>query len=199
MLKNKFKIHNKSVLGIIIIVLWSSLLPGLYPTPLQSRKGIKSLAKELAELPEWLKKESGDEGYTQQDHENMMINELISSWFKGVLMILIGILSGILIIRRSPLGHLLAVICFAFFLIFPRLYNLVRYGLSSHIKTLQISLTKNYYSLFFGIIRDDIVFVISVIIFIYLILPSTVRKFTGVNSITKPSHDNGLENPDFET
>jgi hypothetical protein len=192
MLKNKLKIDNKSVLGIIIILLWSSFLPSLYPTPFQSKKGIKSLAKELAELPEWIKKESGDEGYTQQDHENMIINELISSWFKGVFMILIGILSGILIIRRSPLGHILAVICFAFFLIIPRSFSFIRYGLSSHIKMLQISLTKNYYSIFFSIIRDDIVLVISVIIFIYLILPSTVKKFKSVNGIRKLESDNGL-------
>ncbi len=197
MLKNKLKINNKSVLGIIIILLWSSFLPGLYPTPLQSRKGIKSLAKELAELPEWLKKESGDKGYTQQDYENMMMNELISSWFKGLLMILIGILSGFLIIRRGPLGHFLAVICFAFFLIIPRSISFIRYGLFSHIKMLQISLTKNH-SLFFGIIRDDIVLVISVIIFIYLILPSTVKKFKTINGISKPPSGNELKNTHYE-
>ncbi|NIS18153.1 MAG: hypothetical protein GWN00_16835, partial [Aliifodinibius sp.] len=183
MIKNKLKIHNKSVLGIIIILLWSSFLPSLYPTPIQQKKGIKSLAKKASEVPDWIKKESGYEGYTQQDHENMMMNELISSWFKGVLMILIGILSGFLIIRRGPLGHFLAVICFAFFLIIPRSISFIRYGLYSHIKMLQISLAKNYYSLFFSIIHDDIVLVISVIIFIYLILPSTIKKFTGINGI----------------
>ena len=199
MLKNKLKIHNKSVLGIIIILLWSSLLPYLYPTPFQSKNGIKYLAKMGYDVPDWIKKESGYEERTQQDLENMMINELISSWFKDILGILIGILSGILIIRRRPLGHILAVICLAFFLIFPRLYHLIKYGLFSHIRVLQFLLSKKYYLRTFSAIHSDIVFLIAVIIFIYLILPSTVKKFTGVNSITKPSHDNGLENPDFET
>jgi hypothetical protein len=188
MLKNKLKIDNKSVLGIIIILLWSSFLPSLYPTPLQSKKGIKSLAKMASEVPDWIKKEAGYEEYTQKDIENMMINELISSWFKSLLMILIGILSGILIIRRSPLGHILAVICFAFFLIIPRSISFIRYGLYSHIKMLQISLAKNY-SIFFRIIRGDIVLVMSVIIFIYLILPSTVKKFKTINGI-RNTHTN---------
>jgi hypothetical protein len=197
MLKNKLIIHKKSVLGIIIILLWSSFLPNLYPTPFQRKKAIKSFAKELAELPEWIKKESGDEGYTQQDYENMIINELISSWYKGVFMILIGILSGFLIIRRSPVGYILAVFCFALFLIIPRSFSFIRYGLSSHIKMLQISLTKNY-SLFFSIIRDDIVLVISVIIFIYLILPSTVKKFKSINGTRKPAPDNELKTTKYE-
>jgi len=197
MLKNKLKIHNKSVLGIIIILLWSSLLPYLYPTPFHSIKGIKSLAKEVFEVPDWIKKEAGDEDLTQQDIENSMINELISLWFKDVLGILIGILSGILIIRRRPLGYILAVICFAFFLIFPRLYSLVRYGLSSHIRLLQLSLKKNFHPI--RIIHGDIVFVIALIIFIYLILPSTVKKYTGINSITKPDSGNDQLNLKSET
>ena len=191
MLINKSKICNTSVLVIIIILLWSFLLPYLYPTPFHSIKGIKSLAKDAVELPEWIKKEADFQERTQQEHENEMINELMFYWFRGILGILIGILSGILIIRRRPIGYILAIFCFAFFLIFPQLYQLIRYGISSHIKMLQISLTKNYYTI--RIIHGDIVFVISVIIFIYLILPSTVKKFAGVNGIRKPAPDNGLE------
>jgi hypothetical protein len=185
-------------LGIIIILLWSSLLPYLYPTPLQSKKGIKLLAKEVSEVPDWIKKEAGYQEHTQQELENMMMNELMSSWLKSILGILIGILSGILIIRRRPVGYILAIFCFAFFIIFPRLYQLIRYGPSSFIRVLQVSLTGKYYSIFFRIIYDDIVFLISVIIFIYLILPSTVKKFTGINGIRKPPPANGLETTNYE-
>jgi len=181
MLKNKLKIYNKTVLGIIIILLWSSYLPNMYPIPFRRNPGIKSLAKEVAEGPEWIKKEAGFEGYTQEDLEKAMTNELIFSWFKGLLMILIGILSGILFIRRGHLGYILAIICFAFFLIIPRLCSFIKYGLFSHIRILHLALTKKYYSMFFSIIRDEIVFLISVIIIIYLILPSTVKKFKTIN------------------
>jgi hypothetical protein len=192
MLKNKCKICNKSVLGIIIILLWSSFLPSMYPTPFQSIKGIKSIAKEVAEGPEWIKKEGGFEGDTQEDLENMMINELVFTWVKCLSGIIIGILSGILIIRRRHLGYILAIICLYFFLIIPRSFSFIRYGLFSHIKMLQISLTKSSYSISFSIIRDDIVLVISVIIFIYLILPSTVKKFKSINGIRKLKSGNEL-------
>jgi hypothetical protein len=198
MLKNKLKVHNKTVLGIIIVLLWSSHLPSVYPTPFQNKKGIKLLAKEVSGVPDWIKKEAGCEEQTQQELENSMMNELIFTWFKWLLMILIGILSGILIIRRKLLGHILAVICFVFFLIIPQLYYLIRYGLSPFIRILQISLAKKYYSIFFSVIRDDIVLLISVIIFIYLILPSTVRKFTGINGTRKPPTANDMENTNYE-
>ena len=198
MLKNKFKIHNKTALGIIIILLWSSLLPYSYPTPFQSKKGIKLLAKEASEVPDWIKEEAGYEEHTQQELENMMMNELMSSWLKNILGILIGIISGILIIRRKLIGHILAVICFAFFLIFPRLHHLVRYGLSSHIRVLQFLLSKKYYLRTFSAIHCDIVFVISVIIFIYLILLSTVRKFASINGIRKMPTDSSLETNNYE-
>ena len=186
MLKNKCKIYNKSVLGIIIILLWSSYLPNMYPTPFRRNPGIKSIAKELAEAPEFIKEEAGYEGYTQEDLEKQIRYKLIFSWFKWVLMILIGILSGILFIRRGHLGYILAIICFAFFIIIPRLYMFIRYGLFSYLRVLHLALTKNYYSMFFSMIRNDIVFLISLIIFIYLILPSTVRKFKSINGIRKP-------------
>ena len=176
MLKNKLKIYNKSVLGIIIILLWSSLLPYIFPTPFQCKTGIKWLAKEVAEGPEWIKKEAGFEGYTQEDLEKMMTNELIFSWFKDVSGILIGILSGILIIRRRLLGHILAVICLAFFIIIPRSFSFIRHGLFSSIRVLHFSLSKKYYLRSFSIVHSDIVFVISIIIFIYLILHLTVKK-----------------------
>jgi len=192
MLKNKLKIYNKSVLGIIIILLWSSLLPYIFPTPFQCKTGIKWLSKEVAEGPDFIKKEAGFEGYTQEDLEKAMTNELIFSWFKGVLGILIGILSGILIIRRRLLGHILAIICLAFFIIIPRLCTFIRHGLFSSIRLLHISLTKNYYSLTFKIIHSDIVFVISIIIFIYLILHLTVKKSKSINS--KTSSPSPLQN-----
>ena len=195
MLKNKLKIYNKSVLGIIIILLWSSYLPNLYPTPFRRNPGIKSIAKEVAEGPEWIKKEGGFEGYTQEDLEKAMTNELIFTWFKSLLMILIGILSGILFIRRGHLGYILAIICLAFFIIIPRLYYFIRHGLFLHIRMLHLALTKNYYSISFRIIHNDIVFVISIIIFIYLILPSTVKKFKSINGISKPPPDNGRFSP----
>ncbi len=176
MLKDKLKIYNKSVLGIIIILLWSSLLPNIFPTPFQRKTGIKWLAKKVAEGPEWIKKEAGFEGYTQEDLEKMMTNELIFTWFKGILGILIGILSGILIIRRRLLGHILAVICFAFFIIIPRSFSFIRHGLFSRIRLLHFSLTKNNYLLTFKIVHNDIVFVISIIIFIYVILHLNVKK-----------------------
>jgi len=192
MLKNKLKIYNKSVLGIIIILLWSSLLPYIFPTPFQYKKGIKSLAKMASEVPEWIKKEAGYEGDTQEDLEKAMTNELMFSWFKGVLGILIGILSGILIIRRRLLGHILAVICLAFFIIIPRSFSFIRYGLFSHIRVLHFSLTKNYYSISFRIIHGYILFVISIIIFIYIILHLTVKKSKSINS--KSSSPSPLQN-----
>jgi len=154
----------------------------MYPTPFQRKKGIKSFAKEASEVPEWIKKEAGFEGYTQEDLEKQITYELIFSWFKSLLMILIGILSGILFIRRGPLGYILAIFCLAFFEIIPRLCSFIRYGLFSHLRVLNLALTKKYYSMILSLIRDDIVLAISIIIIIYLILPSTVKKFKSINS-----------------
>jgi hypothetical protein len=154
----------------------------MYPTPFQRKKGIKSLVKMASEVPEWIQKEADYERYTQEDLEKALTNELIFSWFKGILGILIGILSGILIIRTKLLGHILAIICLAFFIIIPRLCSFIRYGLFSSIRILRIPLTKKSYSIFFGVIHNDIVFVISIIIFIYLILHLTVKKSKSINS-----------------
>jgi hypothetical protein len=81
----------------------------LYPTPFQPHEGLKRLAKEAAEIPEWLKEEGGFGGYSQSDIEAALKREWEMYWFISLITCAVGIAAGILILKRKNSGRILAI------------------------------------------------------------------------------------------
>jgi hypothetical protein len=161
--------------GIITLLLWISYLPYLYPTPFQSHEGFQRFAKDAAELPEWLKEEGGIGGYSQSDVERALKTERIRYWFISLITYAVGILAGVLILRRKNSGRIL-VIGLSSFLLFLRAYNIIT---SPHplerLSFLYSTFLKKYPVI---VIHNDIIAVIILIgTIIYLLRPSIAGEF----------------------
>ena len=96
------------IVGTILIIMWVSRVPHLFPHPFQENKGIRDLATEFMQFPDGLKQASSVKAKTADELEKRMLIELRIHWIKGALFIVIGVLSGWLLIRRRIGGYLLA-------------------------------------------------------------------------------------------
>lgn len=121
------KISMTKIVGTILTIMWISQVPYLFPHPFQENKGIRDLATEFMQSPDWIKQASSIKAKTADELEKSMLIELRIHWIKGALFIVIGVLSGWLLIRRRTGGYLLAFF-FSLLIIGIRLARLLRHG-----------------------------------------------------------------------
>ena len=116
------------IVGIILTIMWVSLVPYLFPHPFQEHKGIRNLATKVTQLPDWIKQESSIKikDKTADELEKGMMTELRINWIKSALFIVMGVLSGWLLIQRRKKGYLLAFF-FSLLIIGIRFAHLLRY------------------------------------------------------------------------
>lgn len=97
------------IVGIILVIMWVSRIPYLYPHPFQEHKGIRALAKDVVQGPDWIKQASPTiKDKTADELAKTMMIELRLVWIKSVLFIVMGLLSGWWLIQRRKKGYLLA-------------------------------------------------------------------------------------------
>ena len=97
------------IVGIVFIIMWFSQIPYLLPHPFQEHKGIRDLATDVVQGPNWIKEASPFlKDKTADELTRSMIIELRIHWIKSALFIVVGVLSGWLIIQRRKGGYLLA-------------------------------------------------------------------------------------------
>jgi len=95
--------------GIALLVLWISHVPYLFEIPLYSTPGIQGLSQEASNLPAWLKDEAGLTGKSQSNIQSDLVASCRIAFAKSFLLCLLGILSGVLVLKRHRLGRFLAI------------------------------------------------------------------------------------------
>ena len=160
-------------MGIIWIILALSEIPiYLYPLPHRHER-LKSLAKEVAVAPEFIKEEVGVGNKTQQDLEKLLIKEMWIVWSKSLLFILAAIFAGYMIIRRQNIGRLLAIALGSYILIL-KIINIFTYH------NWQTRYSLKFYSMFFHnfpvqSVLGMITFWLSLTTVIFFSMPSTIK------------------------
>jgi hypothetical protein len=115
------------IVGIIFTIMWVSWIPYLFPHPFQEHKGIRNLATDVVQGPNWIKEASPIiKDKTADELGMLMMIELRFHWIKSALFIVMGVLSGWWLIQRRKGGYLLAFF-FSLLIIGIRLVNLLRY------------------------------------------------------------------------
>lgn len=112
--------------GIILIIMWVSQIPYLFPHPFQENKGIRDLATQFFQAPDWIKRESSVKAKTADELSKRMVTELRIVWIQSALFIVIGVLSGCLLIQRRKEGYLLAFF-FSLFILGIRFVHFLQY------------------------------------------------------------------------
>lgn len=110
-----------TLLGIVFILLWISQIPYLFPLPFKPHQGTKDFSKELAEAPEFIKEGAGIARNNQTEIETIVTRMVQVLWFKSLFFVVVGIGSGILIIKKKWLGYFLAL-GLSLYLVGMRLY-----------------------------------------------------------------------------
>lgn len=118
------------IFGIIYTLMWISQVPYLFPHPFQEHEGIRNLAKDAAQFPDWLKQESVVKDKSADELEKTMLTELRINWIKSALLIIMGILSGCLLFQRRKAGYFLTFFL-SILVIGIRFLHLVRYRSST--------------------------------------------------------------------
>ncbi len=115
------------LVGIILAIMWVSQVLFLFPHPFQKHEGIRKLATDVMQVPDWIKQQSPIiKDRTADELEKRMMTEFRNEWLKSALFIVIGVLSGWLLIQRRKEGYLLAFF-FSLLIIGIRFANLLRH------------------------------------------------------------------------
>ena len=114
------------LVGIILAIMWVSQVLCLFPHPFQKHEGIRKLATDAMQVPDWTKQESPIKDKTADELEKRMMTQFRIEWVKSALFIVIGVLSGLLLIQRRKGGYLLAFF-FSLLIIGITFVNLLRY------------------------------------------------------------------------
>ena len=93
--------------GVIYSLLWLSQVPYLFPHPFQESEGIRDLATEAAQSPDWIKQKSSIKDKTEDELYTSMLIGLRISWIKSTIFIVMGLVSGCLLIQRRKAGYFL--------------------------------------------------------------------------------------------
>ena len=163
------------LLGCVTILLWGSYTPKLIPMPFSLQPSVKKIAKNLADASESVREKAGFSGKRQGEIERGLMKKVILIWLIKAVPILIGLLSGLFMIRRKNYGRIMAV----FVAISWILLNAITYVKSGNIRD-------QLYTTYVALFREDPVFVIHndilpLVIFLvtifYLMRPSISREF----------------------
>lgn len=120
------KRHIK-IVGIIFAIAFASQVPYLFPHPFQENEGIRDLATKLTQAPNWIRQESQVKDKTADELTKRMMTELRIAWVESALYIVIGLLSGLLLVLHKKEGYWLAFFL-SLFLLFIR-YRTVTFSL----------------------------------------------------------------------
>jgi len=161
--------------GIALLVLHISHIPYLFEIPLYSTPGIQWLSEEVSDSPAWLKDEAGLTGKSQSDIQSDLVASSRITFAKSLLLCLLGILSGVLVLKRHKFGRFLAI------------------GLSIYVLLLRIvniAFSKQFfhllywkYTVFFSrhpfrVIHLDIVtWLVLMVALVHLLRPSIAKQF----------------------
>lgn len=163
------------LLGVATMILWASYVPYLVPLPFSLQPSVKKIARNIAEASEAVREKAGFAGKSQAEIEKAMMRKVVLIWLVKAVPILIGILSGLFLIKRKNYGRIMALLVAASWIILDVL-SYIRSG----------NIWERLYAVYFTslkesprfVIHNDILpFVVFLFTIFYLIRPSVAREF----------------------
>ena len=165
------------LLGIATIILWVSYVPYLIPLPFSLQPSVKKIARNIAEAPEPVKDKAGFAGRSQAEIEKAMMRKVLLIWLVKAVPILIGVLSGLFLIRRKNYGRIMALLVAASWIIL----DVVSYIRSANVweRLYAVYVTSLKENPRFVIHNDFLPLIVFLFTIFYLMRPSIVREFKG--------------------
>jgi len=112
-----------SIIGFAWLFLWTSYVPQLISHyPFQEHKGVKSLIEEVIKAPDFIKKEAGLLNKTPAELESSIMRELRIGWLKSISLVILGLLTAILLLKKKKSGRILALALAGFLLLLKIIY-----------------------------------------------------------------------------
>lgn len=174
------KRNSLSAMGIALLILWISHIPYLFEIPLYPTPGIQQLSQEVSDSPAWLKDEAGLTGKSQSDIQSNLVKSLRIEFAKSLLVCLLGILSGILVLKRHKLGYFLAI-GLSFYVLLLKIVHITFRG---HLfQWLYGKYTVLFFRCPFRIIHSDITWLVLLVVLVHLLRPSIKKQF-AISDIT---------------
>ena len=163
------------LLGIATIILWASYVPYLIPLPFSLQPSVKKIARNIAEAPEPVKEKAGFAGKSQAEIEKAMMRKVVLIWLVKAVPILIGVLSGLFLIRRKNYGRIMALLVAASWIIL----NIVSYIRSANAweRLHAVYVTSLKENPRFVIHNDFLPLIVFLFTIFYLMRPSIVSEF----------------------
>jgi hypothetical protein len=173
--RNEVRKHDSVfVTGIVLLVLWVSHIPYLFEIPLYATSGIQRLSQDVSDSPAWLKDEAGINGKSQSNIQSILVKSFRIEFAKSLLLCLLGILSGVLVLKRHILGYFLVIglsVCVL-------LLRIVHVAFSVHpFHSLYFKYTVFFSRYPFRVIHSDITWLVLLVVLVHLLRPSITRKF----------------------
>ena len=171
------KLDGTYIAGLAFLLLWISHVPYLFTFPLCSTPGIQSLAKEASEVPEWIKKEAGFEGKKKNDIEADLVAAFRVTFAKSFIICLLGITSGVLLLKRKKTGRFLAIGLSGCFLAIKLFTLLSSENLSQELYAKYTMFFPKYP---FRVLHLDILTnIVLLAVLVYLLRPSVGKHFSN--------------------
>ncbi len=163
------------LLGVATMILWASYVPYLIPLPFSLQPSIKKIARNVAEAPEAVREKAGFSGKSQIEIEKVMMRKVVLIWLIKAIPILIGLLSGLLLIMRKNYGRIMALLVAAAWVIL----DVVSYFRSGNIseRLYAVYVTGLREAPRYVIHNDLLPFIVFLFTIFYLIRPSIAREF----------------------
>jgi len=163
------------VTGIALLVLWISHVPYLLEIPLYSTPGIQWLSQEVAGSPAWIKDSAGLTGKSQSNIQSDLVASFRIAFAKSLLLCLLGILSGVLVLKRHRLGRFLAIGLSIYVLLLRIVYVAFR---EHPFHWLYLKYTVFFSRYPFRVIHLDIVtWLVLLVALVHLLRPSIAKQF----------------------
>jgi len=163
-----------STIGIAWLLLWISYIPQLASYyPFKGHKGVTSLIEEVSKAPDVIKEESGLLNKNPKELEDSVMREIRIEWFKGVLIVFLGLLTAILLLKKKRSGRILAL-SFAGCLLFLKLIYFLQYW---HYKASPRYWQVSFQHFPMQTVQSIVTAIVLIVTIIWLVRPSLASQF----------------------
>ena len=161
--------------GLVLVLLWVWHLPYLSQFPLRSTAGTEMLSAEAAGARGWLKEDVGLEGMAQEEIQSGLVAAYRRAFMTSLLLIVAGVGSGVLVLRRSRWGRFLAI-GVSLYVLLSRAPGLLAMGnpLGVQFAKFRMSLAPHPFRVIHG---DILTLLILLLALANLLRPSVARRF----------------------
>lgn len=161
--------------GVVLLLLWVSHVPSLSEFPLRTTPGTQALSMEVAGAPEWIKGEVGLGGMGQGEIERSLLAASRRAFLGSLVLIVAGIVSAVLLLRRNRWGRFLAI-GVALYVLLSRIAHHLSMGSPPSVQFAKFRMHLAAHPL--RVIHGDILtLLVLLVVLAHLLRPGVARRF----------------------